>query len=126
MLALGAVEPHRLCVLDHDSVGGRVSGCGRDGHEARVDTGDVGVHGNRLARLVEGGLCDGVICRRKLKLHHVAFSRGKRVRGVLEGSICAADFDDMDGDTAGGVGCKGAADAQSGECESSKVHDDGG
>jgi hypothetical protein len=37
-----------------------------------VEAGDVAVHGDRLAGLVEGGLRDGVVAGGELELHHLA------------------------------------------------------
>jgi hypothetical protein len=64
MLALRAVVPHWLCVLDADGVGqdARAGGVG-DGHEAGEE--GVGLVGHDVcdgdARVVEGGLYDGVV-----------------------------------------------------------------
>ena len=54
MHSLGAVNPHWGRVVDHDGVCRGRGRCCCDGHEARVDTRNVGVHGDGLAGLVEG------------------------------------------------------------------------
>jgi hypothetical protein len=64
MLALRAVVPHWLCVLDANGVGEDAgAGCVGDGHEAGEE--GVGLVGHdvcdRDARVVEGGLYDGVV-----------------------------------------------------------------
>jgi hypothetical protein len=79
MLCLGAVKPHGGCVVDQNSICGNRGSGGCDWHEARVDTSDVGVEGNRLAWVVESRLGDCVVIGRELELHHISNSRCDRV-----------------------------------------------
>ena len=74
MPALGAVDPHGVRVGHVDSEDGHLvlSSAGGSWYKAGVETGGVGVHGDRLARLVEGGLGDGVVASGKLELDHLA------------------------------------------------------
>ena len=80
MLGLRAVKPHRGSVIDHDGVCGNFSRCGCNWHKARIDAGDIGVEGNRLAWLVEGRLGDCVVCGRVLELNHISNSGDYFVR----------------------------------------------
>jgi len=118
MLSLGAVKPHGSRVVNLNGVC-RSLGCSCCyWHEARVDTGDVGVEGNRLARGIEGRLSDCVVCGRELELHHISNCGCDRVGRVCERSICVSDLDNVDCDSCS----KGAADAQGREGESCELH----
>jgi hypothetical protein len=97
MLPLRAVDPHGLRVVDEDRVC-RDRHVGRgDGHEAREDAGQVRVHADGLAGVVEVGLRDGVVFGHELELNHVAFLGGDVVGAVGEGAVAAADGYDVDG-----------------------------
>ena len=62
MLSLGAVEPHRSGVVDDNGVCGSLCGISFYWHEAREDTSDGRVRGNRLAWAVKDGLSNSVVC----------------------------------------------------------------
>lgn len=98
MLSLTTIEPHGCSGVYHHGVSRGGSGGSSDGHEAGVDAGEVGVHGDGLAGSVEGGLRDGVVVGGELELDHVA-DGGFDVVGVVgKGSIAGADLDDVDCD----------------------------
>ncbi len=74
MLGLGAVDPYRRSIVNHDGV--CWCGCrgGGHGHETRVEAHCTGgVQGDRLAWLREGRLRDGMVVGGKLELNHVAY-----------------------------------------------------
>lgn len=87
MLALRAVEPQRSRAIDENGVCGSHDGVGCDWHEARVKTSGVGEGVYGVAWLVEGGLCDGVVCWCELELYHISNGCYQIVWGVREGSI---------------------------------------
>lgn len=132
MHSLGAIQPNRRCVVNHDRVCWRRRCCGGDWHEPRVEAGGAGhVHCNGLTGLREGGLCHGVVVGRELELYHVADIGLDIVRAVGQGAVCVADFHDMYGDLAGrhrshgGGGCccsESSADAQSRQGERCELH----
>lgn len=95
VVALGAVQPQRVGVVDLDGVGRDHAhrGARRHGQEARVEARDVAVHADGLARLVEGGLCDGVVAGVELELHKLARLGGQPVGGVGQATILG-DRDD--------------------------------
>lgn len=98
MASLGAVDPERGGVVDLDGVGGdHASGLrGSDGHEARVEASHVAHDAvDGLARLVEGGLGDGVVASNELELHHVACSGLDVVGRVGQRVVGGADRDDL-------------------------------
>ena len=75
MLALGAVEPYRLCILNTDGVGQDLRRCGDrrvGGHEAREE--GIGLVGHDVldgdTRVVECGLHDGVVLKIMLLILH--------------------------------------------------------
>lgn len=73
MLALTAIQPKRFLIFNGDGVSGYhpLSRAGRHRHEAGVDAlrarVDVG-YGN--TRVIEIGLCNGVVSHPELELHH--------------------------------------------------------
>jgi hypothetical protein len=93
---LRAIDPQWFCIVDEDSVGGDRRSRSVDGHETGEDACDVRVHGDRLAGVVEGRLCDGVVLWHELKLDHVSNCRGDVVGRVDIGAIGVANGDDMD------------------------------
>jgi hypothetical protein len=97
MLCLRAIDPHGRRVVDENSISGDAQISHQDGHEAREDACQVGVHADRLARVVEVGLRDGVVLGHELKLHHIAFGGGDLVRRVSERAVRVADGYDVDG-----------------------------
>ena len=102
MHSLGAIQPNRRCVVNHDRVCWRRRCCGGDWHEPRVEAGGARhVHCDGLTGLREGGLCHGVVVGRELELYHVADIGLDIVRAVGQGAVCVADFHDMYGDLAG-------------------------
>ena len=74
VLALGAVQPQRVGVVDLDRVGRdhALGGAGRNREEARVEARDVAVLGDGLARRIKGRLRDGVVAGVELELHKLA------------------------------------------------------
>lgn len=106
VLALGAVQPHGVGVVDHDGVDGHLAhgGAGGKGNIAGVDAGDVldeVVDGR--ARVVEGGLGDGVVAAHELELDGIA-DGGLDVVGLEGGAVLAnddADRPDLAATTAG-------------------------
>lgn len=75
MLALGAVHPDGLGVIDRDGVdrGHSHGGAGGGRLEPGVEARDVlVVQGDGLAGIVKGRLRDRVVACDKLELHHVA------------------------------------------------------
>jgi hypothetical protein len=96
MLSLGAVKPHGCRVVDQNGICRSLGGSCCNRHEAREDTGNVGVQGDRLARSIEGRLSDCVVCGRELELHHISHCGCDRVGRVCEGSICVSDLDNVD------------------------------
>ena len=103
VLALGAVEPQRVGAVDLDGVGREHAhrGAGGGGLEARVEARDVAVHGDGLARLVEGRLRDGVVACVELELHELAGLRDQLVGRVGQAAVLG------DGDDPGFLGCEG-------------------
>lgn len=99
VLALGAVQPDGLRVVDHDGVGGdhaRLLGRGC-GLVAGVEAGDVGHDGaDGSARLVECRLCHGVVACHELELHHLARVGLDVVWRVHERVVGSGDGDDLD------------------------------
>lgn len=85
MLALGAVDPDGLRVVDGDGVGGRHAHglAGGGGLEARVEAGEVAVRRDGLARVVKGRLRRGVVAGHELELDHVADRRRDALRREL-------------------------------------------
>ena len=100
MPALGAVQPQRVGVVDLDGVGRDHAhgGAGRGGEEARVEARGVAVHGHGLARLVKGGLRDGVVAGVELELHKLARLRDQLVGRVGQAAVLG------DGDDPGALG----------------------
>lgn len=96
MGALRAVDPDRSEVLDGNSVRGSVGSVSSDGHEARVEAGDIAVHADGLARLVEGGLSNGVVSCGELELHHISHGSLQVVGGEAEAAGLGANGDDVD------------------------------
>ena len=100
MLALRAVDPHGLGVIDHDGVGWDIGGIGGDGHETREDAGKVRMHVDGLTGVIEVGLGDGVVLWHELELHHVTLGRDDIIGPVSQAAVRVADGDDVDVDTA--------------------------
>jgi len=113
MLSLTAIQPNRRRIVNLNCIRGRGGRRIRGRHESTEEPRySRTVHRDGLAWLVEGGLGDGVIRRRKLKLYHIADRSHDVVWRESEGgSGRAADANDVYGDTA--CCCKGAADAES-------------
>lgn len=101
VLPLGAVDPERVGAVDPDGVGRDHAhgGAGRGRQVARVEARDVGVHRDGLTRLVEGGLCDGVVAGVELELHVLAGLRGQLLWRVGQAAIL------RDGDDPGSLRC---------------------
>jgi len=117
MAGLRAVYPDRSGVVDGNGIGSGVSRTSRNRHEAREETGDIAVHGDGLAWLVEGGLSDGMVATSKLELNHITHSGGDAVGRVGDRTGLRADGDDVNG---GGLR-KSAAD-EGGDSESRELH----
>lgn len=103
MLALAAVQPDGLGILDHDGVDGdhAVSLASVYGLESGVDALDAGVDiGDGYASIVEGGLSDGVVASPELELHHSTRLGLDLVGPELEASLVIdgvhANRDDLD------------------------------
>lgn len=101
MLALGAVEPHGRGGVDHDGEDGDLALGGRcgDGLVARVDALCRGVDvGDGDARVVKGGLDDGVVAAAELELDHGADGRVDLLGEELERVVRRGDGNDLDVD----------------------------
>lgn len=106
MLALAAVDPDRLGVVDHDGEDGDLllGGPGSNGHVAGPDAGDGAVDlVDGRARVVKVGLRDGVVAGPELELDHGPRSSLDVVRVVLESGLTGhtshgvlANGDDLD------------------------------
>jgi len=99
VLALGAVQPDGLGVINHDGVSGyHARLLGRSGGlVAGVEAGDVGHHGaDGSAGLVESRLCHGVVACNELELHHLARAGLDVVWRVHEGVVGGGDSDNLD------------------------------
>lgn len=99
VLALGAVQPDGLGVVDHDAVGWDHAGIlGRGGGlVAGVEAGDVAHNGiDGLAGLVKRRLCDGVVACHKLELDHLTRVGLDVAWRVHEGVVHGGDGDDLD------------------------------
>lgn len=90
MLALTAEDPDRLGVVDLNGENGDLllGSAGGHGHEAGPDASNRAVDlGNRRARVVKVGLCDGVVTSPELELDHGTGSSLDVVRVVLGGRL---------------------------------------
>lgn len=90
MLALAAEDPDGLGVVDLDGEDGDLllGGASSNGHEAGPDAGNRAVDlGNRRARVVKVGLCDGVVASPELELDHGTGSSLDVVWEVLDGRL---------------------------------------
>ena len=99
MLALGAVDPEGVRVVDHDGEDGDLAHglAGGDGLVARVDSEDALVDGrDGQARVVKVGLRHRVVAAAELELDHGADGGGDLLRRELERAVGGADRDDLD------------------------------
>jgi len=92
---LGAVDPDGSGAVDHDGVDGDHAhgGAGGDGQEARVEARHVAVRRDGLARVVKGGLGDGVVARGELELHRLAGGHAQVVGLVRSRAVLGHDDD---------------------------------
>lgn len=103
MLSLRTVHPYWRRRIHHNSIRRHSRRRSAHRHEPGVEARSVGVETDRLAWLIKGRLCDGVVCWCELELHHVALGGDDVVGGVGQAAICRTDFDDVDGYGAGGA-----------------------
>ena len=90
MLSLRTIQPHGLCVVDHDSVC-RCHGCGRrHRHISRAETSDVAVLCDGRTWVIECRLGDGMICGCELELNHVPLRSNEVVRIVGQTAVHAS------------------------------------
>jgi hypothetical protein len=100
MHSLRTVDPDGGGIVDLDGVCSGISGARSNEHEAREEAGDIAVHGDRLAWLVEGGLGDGVVASGELELNHITCVGLDVVGRELDRAGLGAYGDDVNGGAA--------------------------